>query len=213
MPRRVAVAVLSRPTWSPPGTDPVAWRLALAEDVVDVLATLAEVEPAIAVAADEADLRRRVGWPGLRGYELPALDAPSIFAAAAADGFDQAVLLAADAPDLPGLLIAKLLRPLTSHPVAAAPAVLSSQGADLPEGNLGLLGLSTVLPAPGWLPGASLDELTPQAVRRLAPQASDVAGVPGWHRLRGPDDLRRLDPRLEGWEATRALLTAGSRTP
>jgi hypothetical protein len=29
---------------------------------------------------------------------------------------------------------------------------------------------------------------------------------PGWHRLRTPDDLRLLDPGLEGWENTRALL-------
>ena len=59
---------------------------------------------------------------------------------------------------------------------------------------------------PDWLPVATLDELTPQGLRRLAPSPTDVAPATSWHRLRGPDDLSRLDPRLEGWEATRALL-------
>jgi hypothetical protein len=47
------------------------------------------------------------------------------------------------------------------------------------------------------------------ALRKLAPALTDVAPGSAWHRLRGPDDLARLDPRLEGWEATRALLTRG----
>ena len=93
--------------------------------------------------------------------------------------------MAADAPDLPGMLIAKLLRPLTTRPAAAAPAT----------GGPGLLGLAARLPAPEWLPAAGLDELTPQDLRRLAPRPADVARTPGWHRLRGPDDLARLDPR------------------
>ena len=42
--------------------------------------------------------------------------------------------------------------------------------------------------------------------RRLAPSRSRVALAPDWHRLRTPADLRRLDPGLEGWEETRALL-------
>jgi hypothetical protein len=33
----------------------------------------------------------------------------------------------------------------------------------------------------------------------------------GWHRLRAPDTVSRLDPRLEGWEATRVLLDRGTR--
>lgn len=198
MPRRVAVALLAPPTWCPPGIDSASWRLALAEDVLDVLATLAGVDAAAAIPAADAGLLSRLGWPGLRAYAVPALDVDAVLAAASRDGFEQAVLLAADAPDLPGMLIAKLLRPLTSRPVAAAPAV---------GGAGGLLGLSAALPAPGWLPSAGLDGLTPQSLRRLAPALTDVAPAPGWHRLRSPDDLARLDPRLEGWDATRALLS------
>jgi hypothetical protein len=199
MPRRVAVALLQPPRWTPPGVSPTAWRLALAEDVVDVLALMIEVDAAVAVPADDRSLLSEVGWPGLRGYALPDLCLGTVFSALAADGYEQAALVAADAPDLPGLLIAKLLRPLTSHPVAAAGTI----------GGDGLLGASAALPAPGWLPAATLDELTPQTLRRHAPQASDVAAATGWHRLQGPEDLSRLDTRLEGWEATRALLTSG----
>ena len=75
----------------------------------------------MAVEAGAAPLARQVGWPGLRSYELMVLDLPSILAAATADGYEQAVLLAADAPDLPGMVIAKLLRPLSTRPVSVAP--------------------------------------------------------------------------------------------
>jgi len=195
---RIAIAVLQPPVWAPPGVDPSAWRLALAEDVLDVFALMLEVDPAVAVATGEAGLAREVGWPGLRSYELSQLDLPSLFAAAEAEGYEQAVVIAADAPDLPGLHIAKLLRPLTSHPMAVAQV----SGAET-----GLLGAAVRLPAPNWLPGLGLDELTPQHLRKLAPQASDVAAGAAWHRMRGAADLGRLDPRLEGWSATRALLS------
>jgi hypothetical protein len=195
---RLAIAVLTPTTWSPPGSDPAAWRTALAEDVLDVLATLAEVEAAVAVRAEEARLLSQVGWPGLRGYALSALTVPEVLAAAAADGYAQAVLLAPDAPDLPGMLIGKLLRPLTTRPVAAAPAVGAERG---------LLGLAARLPAPAWLPVAGLDDLTAGDVRAAAPQPQEVALTAGWHRLRAPADLARLDPGLEGWDATRSLLS------
>jgi len=198
MPRRVAIAVLAPPAWTPPGADPAAWRVALAEDVLDVLATLAEVEAAVAVRAEDARLRSAVGWPGLTWYPVRRLTAQEVLAAAAADGYAQAALVAADAPDLPGMLIAKLLRPLTTRPLAVAPAT----GADR-----GLVGLGANLPGPDWLPDAPLDELSAGRIRANAPRAQDVAVTPGWHRLRAPDDLRRLDPGLEGWDATRALLT------
>ncbi len=197
MPRRVAVALLEPQLWTPPGITPALWRTALAEDVLDVLALMAEVDPAVAIQVVDRSLLKEIGWPGLRSYELPRLELATVFEAVAADGYEQAALIAADAPDLPGMLIAKLLRPLTSHPVAAAQAV-----------GGGLIGVSAVLPAPAWIPSTGLDQLTPQALRRLAPLASDVAAGSGWHRLRGPDDLARLDLRLEGWEATRALLTS-----
>jgi hypothetical protein len=196
--RRIAVAVFVEPDWTPDGISPLEWRLALAEDVLDVLGTLAEVD-AGAAALDGA-LLRDVGWPGLRHYTPAALDIRTVVEAVAADGYDQVALITADAPDLPGLHIAKLLRPLTSHPVAVAGA-----------GDAGLLGLATVLPAPDWLPRATLDELTPQQLRRHAPRAADVASGAPWRRMRGEGDLARLDPRLRGFDSTRTLLNGQPR--
>src|SRR5258705_13916600 len=151
VPRRVAVGVLEAPVWGPPGVDPAAWRMALAEDVLDVLALMSEVEPAIAVAESDRSLLKELGWPGLRSYVLPKLDVRSVLAAAAEDGYEQAVVLAMDAPDLPGMVIAKLLRPLTTRPTAAAAAT----------GTEGVIGFAANLPAPAWVPAEPRDGLTP----------------------------------------------------
>ena len=121
-------------------------------------------------------------------------------AAAAADGYEQAAVLAGDAPDLPGMMIAKLLRPLTTRPAAAAPDAVAPAG---------LLGVASRLPAPAWLSEIDADSATVATVRSAAPAATDVIGTPGWHRLRSAAALGRLDPELDGWEATRAILSRG----
>jgi hypothetical protein len=118
-------------------------------------------------------------------------------------------VIAADAPDLPPLLIGKLFRALEHAPAAACP---SEEG--------GLVALAVRLPAPSWLfhvaAGAGLGVLDmPDAfalVRAAAPRPGAVQAGPGWHRLRDPSDLAFLDPGLEGWENTRALL-AGHPLP
>jgi hypothetical protein len=195
MTRRLAAVVLTPPVWTPPGVDPHDWRLALAEDLLDVFALMVEVEPAAVVVRAEPRLRSELGWPGLRWYDTQVPHVTDVLAAVGAD-FDQVALVAADAPDLPGLHIAKLLRPLTTRPVAVAPA---TDGA-------GLIGLACRLPFPDWLPSAPLETLTVAQVRAAAPRAADVAVTAGWHRLRAAATLDRLDPRLEGWEATRLAL-------
>ena len=199
--RPVVVLPLTVPSWHPPGVDPDAWRYALAEDMVDLLATLALVTPAVAVTPADRATADAVVWPDTRVYELPALTGEAIFTAAARDGYEQAAVLAPDAPDLPAMLIGKLLRPLSTRPVSVAPALTG-----------GLLGLAATLPAPTWL--ASLDLSANVAeVRAAAPEPGLVGAGTGWHRLTGPDGLARLDPGLEGWAATRALLSgvAGDR--
>jgi hypothetical protein len=192
--RRVVIVPLTVLSWTPPGVDPDAWRRALAEDVVDLLAGLAEITLAVAVVTGDRAVADAVVWPHTRVYELAALRTDELFEVAARDGYDQAALVAPDAPDLPGMLVGKLLRPLSSHLVSMAPALTG-----------GLLGLASVLPVPGWLPVLDLDA-APEEVRRAAPGAGRVATATGWHRLTGPDGLRCLDPGLEGWAATRALL-------
>ena len=195
MTRRIVVALLTPVSWAPPGTEPARWREALAEDVVDLLAPLAAADAAVAVTAADQALAEAVCWPGMPVYRIGTATTGAALEAAAGDGYDQAAVLAADAPDLPGLLVGKLLQPLTTRVAAVAPAF-----------GGGLLGLSARLPVPGWLPDLDLDRATPDDVRSAAPRRAMVAVTPGWHRLRGPDDLRRLDPGLDGWDATRALL-------
>jgi hypothetical protein len=134
-------------------------------------------------------------WPDTRVYEVPALTSDVIFTAAQRDGYEQAALIAPDAPDLPGMLVGKLLRPLSTRPVAIAPATTG-----------GLLGLAARLPAPAWLPALDLSA-EPARVRSVAPEPGLVGAGTGWHRLTGPDGLARLDPGLEGWARTRELLT------
>ena len=182
--------------WSPPGVDLAAWRTALAEDVVDLLARLAQAEPAIATTPGDRELADEIAWPGMRVYEVPTATYLPVLAAAAADGFDQAAVIAADAPDVPGMILGKLLRPLEDKAVAVA-----SGG----PGN-GLLGLATSLPAPDWLADHDLDTASAPLLRKTAPQPGDVSSTAQWRRLRGPAELASLDPALEGWENTRALL-------
>lgn len=196
MVRRVVVALLGPVTWSPPGIEAARWRTALAEDLVDLLATLNEVETAVAVTPADRWLADAVVWPGTTVYEVPAPTPNAVLAALT--GYEQAAVVAADAPDVPGLTLGKLLRPLSSRPVAVAPVEGSGRG---------LLGVAARLPVPRWLPALDLDTTAPAEVRAAAPRPGDVAVTAGWRRLRGPADLGALDPAFEGWDATRALLS------
>jgi hypothetical protein len=194
--RRVVVALLVPVTWSPPGVELEVWRAALAEDVVDLLAMLAQADPAIAATPADRALAERIGWPGMRIYDVPTATVRPVLEAAAADGYDQAAVIASDAADVPGMVLGKLLRPLTSKPVAVAPGG--------PGG--GLLGVAARLPVPDWLGDHDLDSASPTSLRRDAPEPREVESTAEWRRLRGPADLATLDPALEGWDATRTLL-------
>ncbi|SEF84312.1 hypothetical protein SAMN04489712_102239 [Thermomonospora echinospora] len=187
---------------APPGVDPDELRLAMLEDVYEVVAGLELVTPALVLHPPHQPDAEAVTWPG-----TPILREPDPAAAlqAMADlGAEEAALVVPDAPDLPPLLIGKLFRALGSAPAAACPAT-----------GGGLVALAVRLPVPGWLAealpalGAALD--APDALARLrtaAPGAGLVRKTPGWHRLRDPADLGLLDPGLEGWENTRALLAS-----
>ncbi|XVU24643.1 hypothetical protein ACQPZJ_46780 [Actinoplanes sp. CA-054009] len=196
MVKRLVAALLVPVEWSPPGVERTAWRAALAEDVVDLLARLSQAEAAVAATPGDRELAEEIAWPGMRIYEVPTATYRPVLAAAEADGFDQAAVIAADAPDVPGMILGKLLRPLESKAVAVAAGG---------PGN-GLFGLATSLPAPSWLADHDLDTATAQILRRTAPEPGAVSSTPEWRRLRGPAELASLDPALEGWENTRAIL-------
>jgi hypothetical protein len=197
--RRAAALLLSGPPAAracPPGIAPAEFARAMAEDVADLLADLPGLEPVVAAAPDRVADAEDVVWPGTPVLEVAGRPV-DVLAALAGHGYDEAAVFAADVPDLPGLLVAKPFSALSTAPVAAAPA----------EGG-GLVALACRLPVPAWLPvDIDLDE--PYAVERLkaaAPSPGDVVLTPAWRRLRRREDLAALDPDLEGWEATRALL-------
>jgi hypothetical protein len=194
--RRLVAALLVPVAWSPPGVDRLAWRAALAEDVVDLLARLSAAEAAIAATPEDRKLAEEIAWPGMRIYEVATPTYLPVLRAAADDGFEQAAVIASDVPDMPGMTLGKLLQPLDTKAVAVAPGG---------PGN-GLMGLATSLPAPAWLADYDLDAASAQLIRKAAPRPGDVTSTPEWRRLRGPAELSSLDPALEGWENTRALL-------
>ncbi|MFG1880477.1 hypothetical protein [Micromonospora sp. NPDC049102] len=200
MARRVVVVMLGPVRWSPPGIDREQWRAALAEDVIDLVATLNEVDVAVAVTPADRPLADALVWPGTAVHEVSEPTPNAVFARL--DGYDQAAVLAGDVPDLPALTVGKLLRPLTTRSVAVAP---------VEGGGPGLLGVAVRLPVPEWLPPLDLDTAMPAGVRAGAPGPGDVAVTTGWRRQRGAADLATLDPAFEGWEATRSLLSGSGR--
>jgi hypothetical protein len=197
--RRVVVLVVpDRGTWAPPGRDFEAWRLALAEDTYEVLAALDRVDVAVAVVGgSEATLAEvsALTWPGTPVYAAnpsrPVLDAVELAGPAAA-----VVAVSFDVPDLPGLLIGKLFRALSSADIAVTPAE---------DGSLVAIGVNR--PTAPWVEEAAPTFDTPLAeLESRKPRRHAVAIGPGWHRLRSSADIARLDPGLEGWDATRSLL-------
>lgn len=190
-PRRLAL-VLARHSaghGAPPGVDPVAFARACLADTYEVVADLIDVTAGIVGPPAAAELL----WPG--GVWLP--DAPVLeLARRVAADFDELVVVAADAPDLPGLVLAKMFKVLHRVDVALAPE----------RGGMGCVAVGLALPVASWLPALDLDE---DAARlpELAPSCSRAVRSPDWHRIRTPGAVNRLDPGLEGWELTRALLS------
>ena len=195
---------------APPGVDGREYALAMCEDVLELVADLSIVTAAV-LCLDRGDDRwladvTALTWPGtvVEPASTGSTGSPGaavLAALALADrhGVDAAAVLAADAPDLPGLLLGKLFRALGGHEVAVSAA----------DGG-GLVALASRLPSPAWLTAAqaSLD-----ADSLLVKGSADgrVSVGPSWHRLRAPLDVRRLDPGLEGWATTRSLLSSPLR--
>ena len=202
-----AVAVLVQGAVSvaaPPGVDAGALRAALAEDTYELVADLAEVDVLVATCPpDQPDIDDMV-WPQTKIFGVSAGDGPGelrdVLAELAGDGYLAAVVVAADAPDLPGLLVGKLFRGLARAEVAVCPAEAG-----------GLVAFAATLPLAAWLHELDVGLDTVDALARLraaAPDRRALSVAPGWHRIRTPADIARLDPGLEGWMSTRALLSA-----
>src|SRR5688500_9912878 len=97
--------MLAPVSWSPPGVDLRAWRAAMAEHVVLLQARLAQAEAAIAVVPGARDPADESAGPRTRIYEVPEPTVRPPLRAAADDGFGQAAVIAADAPDVPGMAL------------------------------------------------------------------------------------------------------------
>lgn len=178
---------------APPGVEPEAFLGAIAEDTYEMVAGLDLVTPVLITSVPGLD---DIVWPGT---EVIAIDDDEPLASVLGRlDADQAAVVSADAPDLPPLLVGKLFRELGRAEITVCPAE-----------NGGAVALACALPVPAW---ARPDLDAPDVVRELRAQAPGprrVATTPGWHRLRSAADVARLDPGLEGWDNTRALVRAG----
>jgi 2-phospho-L-lactate guanylyltransferase (CobY/MobA/RfbA family) len=181
---------------APPGIDPHAFALANLEDTYEVAAGLNFVRATIACPPEHAGSAASVLWSGAE--VLPIGDLRGVLARLAELGATQAAVLSADAPDLPALAVGKLFRALGRADLAISPCVRGHAVA-----------LAANLPLADWLDDVDLDFDDAGLLQRLnaaAPRRTAVATTPGWHRLTEPAALAFLDPGLEGWESTRALL-------
>lgn len=194
--RRRLVLVLARydaAGAAPPGVDPEAFARACLADTYEVASDLVDARSGL-VGPPELD---ELLWPG--SLRLDELGTGALLDACA-ELADEVVLVPADVPDLPGLVLAKQLKVLHRTDVAVAPE----------RGGPGCVALGLRLPVARWVPVETLDlDVDPRSrLTALAPSPELVGSTPDWHRLRGPTAVHRLDPALEGWEETRALLSA-----
>ncbi len=202
MTRRAAVVLAGQvgPRLRAGPPDPGSLRLAFCEDVYDVLAGLELVDAGVAIGTGgDRGAVIALTWPGAPIVDVERTDNALVGALLGlhALGYEQAVVVALDAPDLPGLLLGKLFRALGRADVSVCPA---DSGA--------LVALAATLPLTGWASDADVDLDTSgalTALRAAAPSRAAVGVGPGWHRVRTVEELAALDPGLEGWEATRAL--------
>ncbi len=178
---------------APPGVDRAAFARACLADTYEVASELVGARSGLVGGPELDDLL----WPRSPRFDDRGL---AVLLAACAELADEVVLVPADAPDLPGLALAKQLKVLHRADVAVAPEW------DGP----GCVALGFRLPVATWVPLEQLDlDLDPRSTLRVvAPAPGLVETTPQWHRLRGPAAVHRLDPALEGWEETRALLSA-----
>ncbi|HJV14284.1 MAG TPA: hypothetical protein VJ625_10365 [Propionibacteriaceae bacterium] len=198
--RRVAVVLArySAAPATPKGLNPDAFAVACLADSYEVVADLMDVRSGIAGPASAGELL----WPG--ALHLPAdIPVPTLAHQLSGEA-DELVVVPADVPDLPGLVLAKLFKVLHRSDIGIAPE----------RGGSGCAAIGVSLPIADWMPDDAfdLDQNPFGRLSAMAPRRSRCTLTPTWHRLRTPADLARLDTGLEGWDETRALLATQSLT-
>ena len=197
--RRRAAVVLARydaASAVPEGIDPADFAAACLLDAYEVVADLIGVKSGIAGPPSVAEML----WP--EALHLPTGITLGAMADQLSGDADELVVLPADLPDLPGLVLAKLFKVLHRTDIGIAPER---------AGN-GCAAIGVSLPLADWIPHDALDlDHNPYSrLSAIAPRRSRCVLTPAWHRLRTPADVHQLDPGLEGWEETRALLAGHS---
>jgi hypothetical protein len=192
--RRLAVVLARHDArlGAPPGIDPATFAAACLADSYEVVAGLTDVQSGIAGPAEIRDLL----WPGDRWW--PANLGVSDLAMDVAGDIDKLVVIPADVPDLPALVLAKVFRALQRTDLVIAPERRSS----------GCVAIGVSIPLAAWIPAdLDLDSNPIARLQEAAPRRNRYTMAPAWHRMRTQTAVERLDPGLEGWEETRALLS------
>lgn len=176
--------------------------MALLEDVADLVADTPQVKGALAVPPGAAARADAVAWPDTIVVEVAAnAELAELLQEVSGLATSAVAVVAADVPDLPTLLLGKLFSALAGPPALELAVCPAEDG--------GLVAAATPVGGPpDWLAvtGVRLDDHDAlEQIQRAAPRRSLAVG-PGWHRVRSRADLEMLDPGLEGWDATRALL-------
>ena len=174
----------------PPGIPAEEFANACRADTYEVLAGLEEIVAGIAGAPAYEELL----WPD--SVLIPASTVRGVVDWAYGR-FTTVVVVPADVPDLPQLVIAKVFKSLIRARVSVAPE----------RGGLGSVAIGVRLPWPEWLPEdlTFAQDIYAELSGRV-PERRWLTRGPDWHRLSTPGATDRLDPGLEGWDETRALL-------
>jgi hypothetical protein len=191
------VAVLARP--SPALPAPLA--VAMLTDVLGVVAATAEVDCAVAVAAGCDAVTADQPWPGTDVVSVSAdPTVAEVLQAVETTNAHAVAVVAGDVPDLPSELLDRLFSAMAG-PRGASVAVCPAQAG-------GLVAVAAMVPVSGWLRQLSVRFDDPDAMAQLLAGAplTELSTGPGWHRIREPADLPRLDRGVAGWDATRAHL-------
>lgn len=191
---------------APPGIAPADYSRALIADVAEVLHDLSGVDSLVVCPREQESTVKTLVWADVPVVVAGPADVQAAVRVATERGYSEAVVVTGDTPDLPQMILAKMFQALARSAVAVAPA----------DGG-GAVALGVALPAPAWLSSwldqADLDSPTvADDARTAAARPGEVRLTPSWHRMREPADVHRLDPGLEGWDSTRALLS-GVRIP
>lgn len=197
-PRRLALvlAAHSAQSGAPPGIAAEAFARACLADSYEVVADLTDVSSGIVGAGSSLS---ELLWPG--ALLLSPGSTLSELVARVQDRYQQVVFVPGDVPDLPGLVLAKVFRALQRADVCVAPERVGA----------GLVAFGVRSPWPAWATtDVDLDTNPLHHLAELAPRPGRLARGPSWHRMRTATAVDRLDPGLEGWEVTRALLSGHS---